>query len=166
MGRVVERQDNQISLLTQLRDMAHMNELQVNDIKVALWKIAGDKISIISGYLKTSMGYLKTIAEKIDKLTGGAAGAVSTQTELMIIHGTRSDPEYVMRASQLNALAGAGAGRGGGGQGPINLTIPFYLDGKLLDERMLRIANGQVEWLDKQYQRSNRFIPSRSIRGL
>jgi hypothetical protein len=164
MGRVVERQDNQISLLTQLRDMAHMNELQVNDIKVALWKIAGDKISIISGYLKTSMGYLKTIAEKIDKLTGGAAGAVSTQTELMIIHGTRSDPEYVMRASQLNALAGAGAGRGGGGV--INVTMPIYLGTEKIDERMFRVANDRVEWLDKQYQRSNRFIPSRSIRGL
>jgi hypothetical protein len=132
-------------------------------LKPTLWSI-NEKAKVANDYLKTSAGHLKTIADKIGNLTSAASGAVSTQPQLMIVHGTRSDPEYVMRASQLNALAGAGAGRGGGGV--INVTMPIYLGTEKIDERMFRVANDRVEWLDKQYQRSNRFIPSRSIRGL
>jgi hypothetical protein len=169
MGRVVERQDNQISLLTQLRDLTIDNRGQLEAMKKALWAIS-TAVQHSKDYLKSSADYLKTIASKgylsevvkflksIEKklpLPGGASGAISTQTQLMVIHGTKSDPEYIFRGSQLGGLTPA----------PVNLTIPFYLDGKKLDERMLRIANGRVEWLHSQYQRSNRLIPPRSIGG-
>jgi hypothetical protein len=169
MGRVVERQDNQISLLTQLRDLTIDNRGQLEAMKKALWVIS-TAVQHSKDYLKSSADYLKTIASKgylsevvkflksIEKklpLPGGASGAISTQTQLMVIHGTKSDPEYIFRGSQLGGLTPA----------PVNLTIPFYLDGKKLDERMLRIANGRVEWLHSQYQRSNRMIPPRTIGG-
>jgi len=173
MGRVVERQDNQISLMTQIRDLTIDNRGQLEAMKKALWAIS-TAVQHSKDYLKSCADYLKTIASKgylsevvkylksmdktIGKLTGAAAGAVSTQTQLMVVHGTRSDPEYIFRKSQMGGI-------GFGGQAPINLTIPFYLDGKKLDERMLRIANGRVEWLHSQYQRSNRLIPPRTIGG-
>jgi len=92
MGRVVERQDIQISLLTRIFDTLNAN------IKTALWTISTklsilkDKlvffntpVQIIGSYLKTIasksylatvVNYLKSIAATIGKLTGAAtAGA-------------------------------------------------------------------------------------------
>jgi len=81
MGRVVERQDIQISLLTRIFDTLNDN------IKTALWGISTkldkgvkDKLVTISGYLKTiasknylatAVGYLKSIAATIGNLTEG-----------------------------------------------------------------------------------------------
>jgi hypothetical protein len=86
MGRVVERQDIQISLLTQLRDLSRDTIADLDAIKTTLWamgaavgavlsvsiKLAIWKISTAtqqsSNYLKTAVGYLKDIAAKIGKL--------------------------------------------------------------------------------------------------
>jgi hypothetical protein len=72
----------------------------------------------------------------------------------MLIHGTPSDPEFIFRKSQMGGLGQV-----------VNVTVPFYLGTEKIDERMLRIANGRVEWLHSQYQRSNRLIPPRTIGG-
>jgi hypothetical protein len=125
----------------------HIND-GIGAAVAALYHIS-TKVDTSTGYLRTSMGYLKTIAEKISSMTSITAGAVSYRPLMAI---ARETPNFA-RVPR------------GGGQGPINLTIPFYLDGKLLDERMLRIADGRVEWLDQQYRHSNKLIPARTIGG-
>jgi len=91
MGRVVERQDIQISLLTRIFETLNDN------IKTALWGISTkldkgvkDKLVTISGYLKTiasknylatAVGYLKSIAATIGNLAGaGTATTTATVT--------------------------------------------------------------------------------------
>jgi len=176
MGRVVERQDIQISLLTRIFDTLNDN------IKTALWAISTkldkgvkDRLGTIGGYLKTIasshylkdvVGYLKSIDKKIGEI-GFASGGIAWAPQMAMV--AERKPEIIGNLDDYLAgrpLAGIPQSGGGGGQGPINLTIPFYLDGMKLDERMLRIANGRVEWLHSQYQRSNRMIPPRTIGGV
>lgn len=136
-------------------------------MKPTLWKIstAGqltkDYTKSCRDYLKTANIYLKSIDHKLPLKTG-QAGAVSTQTELMFVHGTPTDPEFTFRGSQLGMFASAGPG---GGSRTINVLMPIYLGGEKIDERMFRIARGQAEWLDSEYQRSNRRIPARTSGG-
>jgi hypothetical protein len=86
MGRVVERQDVQISLLTQLRDLSRDTIADLDAIKTTLWSMAAAVGAVLSvsiklaiwkistatqqssNYLKTAVGYLKDIAAKIGKL--------------------------------------------------------------------------------------------------
>ena len=176
MGRVVERQDIQISLLTRIFDTLNDN------IKTALWAISTkldkgvkDRLGTIGGYLKTIasshylkdvVGYLKSIDKKIGEI-GFASGGIAWAPQMAMV--AERKPEIIGNLDDYLAgrpLAGIPQSGGGGGQGPINLTIPFYLDGTKLDERMLRIANGRVEWLHGQYKRSNYMIPPRTIGGV
>jgi hypothetical protein len=169
MGRVVERQDVQTGLLTMIRDTLNDN------IKTALWTMSTklstlkDKLTFFNtpvqqirdnlkmitskNYLRDVVMGLKDVVSAIGKLPHAASGAIFSTPSL--VHVAEHVPEIIMPLREFR----------GGGQAPINLTIPFYLDGKKLDERMLRIANGRVEWLHLQYQRSNRLIPSRSVGG-
>jgi TP901 family phage tail tape measure protein len=112
MGRVVERQDKQTSLLTRIFET--LNE--PGNIKASLWSISEKASSVIKCF-NTANGYLKTMSETLKTLKGAATGAVSTRTELMMVHGTPSDPEYIVRASQL---AGGAAPASGGVSVPVS----------------------------------------------
>jgi hypothetical protein len=137
-------------------------------MKPTLWKISTasqlskDYLKSCREYLKTANTYLRSMDATLKTLKGGQAGAISTQTELMVVHGTPTNPEFVLRGSQIGAFAAAGPA---GGSRTINLLMPIYLGGEKIDERMYRVANERVEWLDSEYQRSNRRIPNRTVGG-
>ncbi len=57
------------------------------------------------------IGKLASIDENISNLRGASTGAISDRTELMVLHGTAQDKEYVLRESQLAQVAGSGGGR-------------------------------------------------------
>jgi hypothetical protein len=169
MGRVVERQDVQTGLLRMIRETLEAN------IKPTLWKISSkedvlktvlyaishkadtikDKIVTAGNYLKTCAGYLREIASGIANLPHAAGGGVFMEPSLVSVAERR--PEVIVPLDQYRAGGGAGA--------PIYVTMPIYLGTEKVDQRMFRIANDRVEWLDSQYQHSNRHIPLRSIGG-
>lgn len=190
MGRVVERQDVQTMWLTRIFEDI------TNNIKPTLWSIS-EKISQllsaigtkgifgylksyfpktdkiistlggISGYMKTANSLLNGILIAIKGLPTAQHGAVATQNQLMMIHGTPNDPEYIFRKSQLTDISIPDASINQGTSVPsFTMTIPIMLDGSRIDERMVRISNGRVEWLHSQYQRANRTIPNKAISGV
>jgi TP901 family phage tail tape measure protein len=116
MGRVVERQDQQTSLLTRIFEDINGN------LKPTLWSISSKSDTQIKR-LDTANAWLKSMDAALKGMKGAASGAVSTQTEMMVVHGTRSDPEYIMRASQLNAGIMPKATSGGGRQAPVVVNI-------------------------------------------
>ena len=65
-------------------------------------------------------GWLDTISGKLSGLKSAAGGAVSTATELVAVHGTPSNPEYIIPADKLAAMSGP---RGGGGGATINVIL-------------------------------------------
>lgn len=65
-------------------------------------------------------GWLDTISGKLSGLKSAAGGAVSTRTELVAVHGTPSNPEYIIPADKLAAMSGP---RGGGGSPTINIIL-------------------------------------------
>jgi hypothetical protein len=93
MGRVVERQDQQTSLLTQIKDLTIDNRSILDAVKKALWIISTAaqqsrgylnscalRLQTIASknYLATAVGYLKSIAATIGKLTGTATATATT----------------------------------------------------------------------------------------
>ena len=67
MGRVVERQDVQISLLTILKDLTFNNRAILDDIKKTLWSIS-ERFSKALGYLKDIAGATNSLSDSIDDL--------------------------------------------------------------------------------------------------
>jgi len=74
-------------------------------------------------------GLLKDISKSISKVSGAQEGHVSTQPELVMVHGTSQDPEYIFRESQMNNL-----GRGGAN---ISIVMPseFNVNGTIIGDR-------------------------------
>jgi hypothetical protein len=158
MGRVVERQDKQLAILQSLIDFCR------NNIGPALLDYGVGYMAKTMDAANQAVGWLQTINSTLAGLKGASAGLVSTQTEMVMVHGTPSDPEYIVRASQIASGVGIAA-HPQVVQAPTYLTTQLVLDGKILDERTVRIANGRVEWLHQQYRRGQRFIPATSIGG-
>jgi hypothetical protein len=158
MGRVVERQDKQTSLLTRIFET--LNE--PGNIKASLWSISEKASSVIKRF-DTANGYLKTMSETLKTLKGAATGAVSTRTELMMVHGTPSDPEYIVRASQLNAgrlppAAGGGQGRASN----VNLTFNIKaLDGADVISATRRVIIPELQ----RFYRHGGQIPASAVGG-
>jgi hypothetical protein len=73
---------------------------------------------------------------------GMAGGGVITQWGVpAVLHGTPSNPEYVLTTEQLRgfmALSGAAASGQGGGGGESVIHVVVSLDGRVLDERWIR----------------------------
>jgi hypothetical protein len=67
MGRVVERQDVQISLLTIIKDLTFNNRAILDDIKTTLWSIS-ERFSTALGYLKDIAGATNSLSDSIDDL--------------------------------------------------------------------------------------------------
>jgi hypothetical protein len=67
MGRVVERQDVQISLLTMIKDLTFNNRAILDDIKTTLWSIS-ERFSTALGYLKDIAGATNSLSDSIDDL--------------------------------------------------------------------------------------------------
>ncbi len=150
MGRVVERQDQQTSLLTRIFEDV------TNNLKPTLWAIAGKEDAQIGRFDKAN-GYLKTMVATLKNIVPAATG----------YEGIVNRPTLFLageRAVERVSIGPASARMGGGGS-VTHLTVPIYLGNEKIDERMLRIANNRVEWLDSQYQRSNKHIPARTIGG-
>ena len=90
---------------------------------------------LISDILRDTNIYLNDIREGIggmrevlDNLKGAAAGAVATDTQLMVVHGTPAAPEYIVPSSRMAEIVtsakfdGSQGGPGTSGQ-PANLTV-------------------------------------------
>lgn len=81
------------------------------------------KFDVANKALYKIVEYAKSAADTLKNLKGAASGAVSYQTELMVVHGKRSDPEIIARASQLNSGTAPRAASGGGQGGARNVTL-------------------------------------------
>lgn len=78
-------------------------------------------------------GLLKDISKTIGTLSGAQEGHRSTKPELVMVHGTPQDPEFILRESQLRALGGSGGG--GGSQVSIVMENEMNLNGTMLSDR-------------------------------
>jgi hypothetical protein len=67
----------------------------------------------IKDFLGPMLGALQSIDSQISKLRGAASGAISTQTEMLVVHGTPSIPEVTLPMPGLQRLVREGGGSGG-----------------------------------------------------
>jgi len=74
-------------------------------------------------------GLLSDISKSIGSVVGAQEGHVSRKPELVMVHGTSQDPEYIFRESQMNNL-----GRGGAN---ISIVMPseFNVNGTIIGDR-------------------------------
>ena len=150
MGRVVERQDQQTSLLTQIMDLTRNGVVaQLEDIKTTCWSMIDRLRDTLAG-VKTLHLDMAGITKVLENLKGAAGGAVSTRPQLMMIHGTPAKPEYVLPAPNLQALVTTSPPTGAGAARPVSLS--FYINTLDADsfERVLKdkIVPGLQRTLD------------------
>ena len=158
MGRVVERQDQQTAILGSIL------EFQRNDERWG-WQTSIKVLENIAyTQFKAANAYLQSMDITLKGLKGASSGAVSTQTELMVVHGTRSDPEYIARASQLNAgrlpqAAGGGQARAAN----VNLTFNIKaLDGADVISATRRVIIPELQ----RFYRHGGQIPASAVGGM
>jgi hypothetical protein len=81
------------------------------------------KVDEANGWLRSIDGRGGDIATALGNLKSAAGGAISTTTELVAVHGTPANPEYVIPGDKLLALGPAAkSGRGG------NATVNIYVN--------------------------------------
>jgi len=122
------------------------------------------KFDVANKALYKIVEYAKSAADTLKNLKGAASGAVSTQTELMVVHGTRSDPEYIARASQLNAGTAPRAAGGGGKAGTSNINLTFNiraLDGSDVISATRRVIIPEIQ----RFYRHGGQIPASAVGG-
>jgi hypothetical protein len=101
----------------------------------------------IKDFLGPILGALQSIDGQMSKLRGAAAGAVSTQTEMLIVHGTPQIPEVTLPMPGLQQLVR----EGGGGGGAVMFNAQFNIN--TLDADSFRetvrnkIGPEIVEWI-------------------
>jgi len=142
MGRVVERQDQQTAILQSIIDFCR------NDVSKALLQYGVDYMGKTMDAANAAVGWLDTINGTLTGMKGAASGAVSTQTQMMMVHGSPTQPEYVLPEPDLRAmLAGvrnAADTDTGSSLRPQNTTIQIYLDknNKLAEYVLQTVKNG------------------------
>jgi hypothetical protein len=122
------------------------------------------KFDVANKALYKIVEYAKSAADTLKNLKGAASGAVSYQTELMVVHGTRSDPEYIARASQLNAGTAPRAAGGGGKAGTSNINLTFNiraLDGSDVISATRRVIIPEIQ----RFYRHGGQIPASAVGG-
>jgi hypothetical protein len=100
--------------------------------------------------IKDFLGPILSAAESIDsqisKLRGAQHGAISTQTELLLVHGTPQKPEVTLTADQIPRISG-----GNGGSRNVIFNAQFdiqAIDGNSIREIVRgRIGPELVEWV-------------------
>jgi hypothetical protein len=189
MGRVVERQDQQTSLLTQIKDLTIDNRSILDAVKKALWIISTAaqqsrgylnscalRLQTIASknYLATAVGYLKSIAATIGKLTGTATATATTTPTVtgegsgsgvshfasggiawapQLAHIAERGPEIIMPLRDYRAEAVQATGR----SGPVVVNIrPVVIDKK---DRYL------IEFIQEGFDHNVFRIPTASVGG-
>lgn len=64
--------------------------------------------------MRSQLDALNSISGTLANLKGAQQGAVSTSTELLVVHGRPDRPEFTLPADQLSGLVDRGGGGGGG----------------------------------------------------
>jgi len=101
------------------------------------------------GYLGSILDTLRSIDSQFSKLRGAAAGAVSTGTELLVVHGTPSIPEVTAPLPDIGKIAEI-AGVGGR---TVNVMFTAQFDIRALDGESIRdvvrekVGPELVEWV-------------------
>ena len=104
----------------------------------------------IKDFLGPILTALQSIDSQIANLRGAASGAISTQTEMLVVHGTPSVPEITMPLPGLKTLIAEGGPRNGNG-GAVILQAEFNI--QTLDAESFRetvrskIGPEIVEWI-------------------
>jgi hypothetical protein len=163
LGRVVERQDIQTSLLTTIKDFC------LNNISLGIqWTgKCMDYLWEANGYLRSiadAMGGFGGIIDAIKGIPGAQAGAVSTQTQLMMVHGSPERPEYIMPLPDLQSFAANMAPTQAGERtANTNLTFNIHaLDGT----DMVNVVRNKIVPLLKNMAKNETFqIHPRAIRA-
>jgi len=142
MGRVVERQDQQTAIFQSILDFLR------NDVSKALLQYGVDYMAKTMDAANAAVGWLDTINGTLAGMKGAASGAVSTQTQMMMVHGTPSRPEYVIPEPDLRAMLAGVSGSSDRESAysfrPQNTTIQIYLDknNKLAEYVLQTVKNG------------------------
>ena len=133
MGRVVERQDQQTAIL------GSIIEFYRNTLGPALLVHGVNYMAKTMDAANAAVGWLQEINGTLSGMKGAYNGAGPlTSPQMVMTHGTPSRPEYVVPEPQMRNAVGGGAG---GRQGqPINLTVPVYVGGKKIDERIINVV--------------------------
>jgi len=116
-----------------LDTLIEKNEYQMKQNRKANDHLKG--IDKDTGSIRKDVGKIPGLLSDIKKGIGGLSGAqeghVSTRPELVMVHGTPQDPEYIFRESQMNNLGG------GGGGSNISIVMPseFNVNGTIIGDR-------------------------------
>lgn len=148
MGRVVERQDIQTSLLTQLRDLARSDiGAQLDDIKKTSWSM-NDKAQAGNNWLKSINAGIQDLVKKIQPAAEGYVGTVSRPT--LFLAGEKRPENIVItpivpgggvQQVAMNPVAKAKEG-GAGQEKRITLTIPIYIGTRLIKQEIISLVEG------------------------
>jgi hypothetical protein len=90
----------------------------------------------MGSYLEDIASNTAKIAKEISKLKGAQAGHVSTKTELVMLHGSSANPEFVLPASDFRAMTSP-SGRGG-------TSVNIYVTDQLDPHSAQRITRDQI----------------------
>lgn len=114
------------------------------------------------GWLSDISGACWDVSSKIGHLKGASLGAILTSPQLIMTHGTETDPEYVIRKSQLPMteprLQGSAASR------PVTVNLAVHIDGQMITDgeyarqrllpEMLAAINSNVGGLKSRLQQA------------
>jgi urease accessory protein UreF len=105
----------------------------------------------IKDFLGPMLSALQSIDNQIANLKTAQSGAISTQTEMLIVHGTPSIPEITMPLPGLKTLIAEGGPRNGNGGGAVIFQADFNvqtLDADSFRETVRsKIGPEIVEWI-------------------
>jgi TP901 family phage tail tape measure protein len=93
------------------------------------------KVDEVNGWLRSIDGRGGDIARALGDLKSAAGGAVSTKTELVAVHGTPSNPEYIIPSDKLGAIAAAAPASGEGKSVVVNFTQEIHFDGQFISDK-------------------------------
>lgn len=122
------------------------------------------KFDVANKALYKIVEYAKSAADTLKNLKGAASGAVSYQTELMVVHGTRNDPEITAKASQLYSGTAPRAASGGGQGRASNVNLTFNiraLDGSDVISATRRVIIPEIQ----RFYRHGGQIPASAVGG-
>ncbi len=122
MGRVVERQDQQTSMMTRIfEDIS-------NNLKPTLWAIASKSDRQIQA-LGSANGWLSKISGALHNMKSAANGAVVTSPQMVMTHGTPARPEVILPMPDLKGLMATGGNAGASAPSSIiNLNPTFNIN--------------------------------------
>lgn len=187
MGRVVERQDQQTSFLTQVRDLlANDIRAQLNTLKLTAWQMNTHLTNIntlIKNDIRAQLNTLKTttwkmetylkdiakwapkIHEAIKSIQGGQQGLVLTSPQLVMTHGTPERPEFVVPEPDLRAAAWKMRGESRQAASNVSVSLAFHvsaLDGADVES----VTRGKiVPILQKVFDHYGIHVPAAVVGG-